>query len=318
MIRITEKNLIWLYFWLLIFEGALRKWIVPQLSAPLLIVRDPVVILIYFVALKKGVFPWNVWTISLMVLGMLMFLASLLNLDSNFFVSVYGLRTNILHFPFCFLMATRLGKEQFESIGEKMMFLLLPMGILMGIQFLSSPDAFINTTAGGEGTQIEGTLGNIRPPGTFSFITGAAEYLSISCGMMLGLFMSKNFKVTEKYFWGLIGLVMALSVSISRLALSYIAIVVAMMAVIVILRPSYLNRIMSAILVGSIAFILMLNFGFIQRGLSSFSERINAAGDAEKDSGGFLGRVMTDYITPFEMIDNVPPLGNGLGLGTSA
>ena len=36
------KKLFWLYFLLLIFEGALRKWIVPQLSAPLLLVRDPV------------------------------------------------------------------------------------------------------------------------------------------------------------------------------------------------------------------------------------------------------------------------------------
>jgi hypothetical protein len=32
--------LIWLYFWLLIWEGSLRKWIFPSLSAPLLVVRD--------------------------------------------------------------------------------------------------------------------------------------------------------------------------------------------------------------------------------------------------------------------------------------
>jgi len=28
--------MIWAYFWLLLVEGALRKWIVPQLSNPLL------------------------------------------------------------------------------------------------------------------------------------------------------------------------------------------------------------------------------------------------------------------------------------------
>ena len=48
--------LIWLYFWLLIFEGALRKWIFPSFSAPLLIVRDPIVILIYLVAIAEGIF----------------------------------------------------------------------------------------------------------------------------------------------------------------------------------------------------------------------------------------------------------------------
>src|SRR5438128_1892579 len=42
----TLKRLIWLYFWLLIFEGVFRKWIVPQLANPLLLVRDPVLLLI--------------------------------------------------------------------------------------------------------------------------------------------------------------------------------------------------------------------------------------------------------------------------------
>src|SRR3984893_17277631 len=44
------RRLIWLYFWVLIFEGALRKWIVPSLSHPLLIIRDPLVLLIYLQA----------------------------------------------------------------------------------------------------------------------------------------------------------------------------------------------------------------------------------------------------------------------------
>src|ERR1700704_2356784 len=55
----TLRRLIWLYFWLLIFEGALRKWLVPSLSAPLLIVRDPVVLLIYLQALRCRRFPMN-------------------------------------------------------------------------------------------------------------------------------------------------------------------------------------------------------------------------------------------------------------------
>jgi hypothetical protein len=318
VIRLTIKDLIWLYFWLLIFEGALRKWVVPQLSAPLLIIRDPVVLLIYIMALKEGKFPWNMWVVSLFLIGFMMFLVSLFNLESNIYVSFYGLRTNILHFPLCFVMASMIHKDQFAMIGQRIVQLLFPMGVLMGIQFLASPDAFINATAGGEGTQIGGTIGNIRPPGTFSFITGAAEYLALSSGVMLGLFMSKNFNISEKYFWGLMGLVIALSVSISRLALSYIAIVMAMMMIIVFLRPHFLNRIVALILVGAVIFLLMLNLDFMQRGLSSFSERINAAGDAEKESGGFMGRVLSDYISPFEMIDDVPALGNGLGLGTSA
>ena len=46
------KNVIWIYFILLLFEGALRKWFLP-LSQGLLIIRDPIVIWIYYLTVKK-------------------------------------------------------------------------------------------------------------------------------------------------------------------------------------------------------------------------------------------------------------------------
>ena len=64
------RRLIWLYFWLLLIEGALRKWVLPQLSNPLLIIRDPVVILIYLLALRARIFPTNVWVWSLGIIGL--------------------------------------------------------------------------------------------------------------------------------------------------------------------------------------------------------------------------------------------------------
>jgi hypothetical protein len=48
---------IWFYFFFLIFEGVFRKWLLPQFSDVLLIVRDPVVIVIYILAIKARVFP---------------------------------------------------------------------------------------------------------------------------------------------------------------------------------------------------------------------------------------------------------------------
>ena len=53
------KKLIWVYFLLLLFEGALRKWFLPGLSQGLLIIRDPIVIWIYYLCYAQGVFPLN-------------------------------------------------------------------------------------------------------------------------------------------------------------------------------------------------------------------------------------------------------------------
>ena len=53
------KAFIWLYLVLLIFEGALRKWVMPSISDPLLVVRDPIVLAIYTMAFFTGRFPLN-------------------------------------------------------------------------------------------------------------------------------------------------------------------------------------------------------------------------------------------------------------------
>src|SRR5205814_1031971 len=59
------RRLIYLYLFLLIIEGALRKWIVPQFSNPLLLVRDPVVLVIYLLAWRAHIFPRNAFISSL-------------------------------------------------------------------------------------------------------------------------------------------------------------------------------------------------------------------------------------------------------------
>src|SRR5260370_23611569 len=99
-------QLIWLYFWLLLVEGALRKWALPRFSNPLLLIRDPVMLGIYYYAIKAHVFPRNVWAVSLWTIGILSIFAIL---DSPLFsylppkamveVTAYGFRTNFLHLP---------------------------------------------------------------------------------------------------------------------------------------------------------------------------------------------------------------------------
>ena len=75
------RFLIWTYFILLIIEGALRKWVFPQLSNPLLVVRDPVALAIYFFSIRAGAFPKNAWFVSLVVIGILCTAFTCISLD---------------------------------------------------------------------------------------------------------------------------------------------------------------------------------------------------------------------------------------------
>src|SRR5437879_3457351 len=105
------RFLIWTYLVLLIFEGSLRKWVVPQLSNPLLIVRDPVVIAIYLLALRARIFPSNAATIFLGIIAVISSLASMIvflpyfSWSLMFQLTMYGFRCNFLHLPLIFVIA---------------------------------------------------------------------------------------------------------------------------------------------------------------------------------------------------------------------
>ena len=106
------RGLIWAYFVLLIFEGSLRKWVLPQFSDILLVVRDPVVLAIYGFAIRGRVFPNNGYVVSLGVLGVLSWLVSLvvlqpyLSLQPLILVTGFGFRSNFLHLPLIFITTT--------------------------------------------------------------------------------------------------------------------------------------------------------------------------------------------------------------------
>ena len=141
--------------------------------------RDPVAIAIYFFALRAKVFPRNLFMTSLGIIALLCWLVSVFVLlpylppKLILFVTLYGVRSNFLHLPLIFVIANVFDADDVKRMGWSILFGLIPMALLMGVQFRASPDSFINRTVGlGEGEQITAGGGKIRPPGTFSFVSG--------------------------------------------------------------------------------------------------------------------------------------------------
>ena len=188
--RPTIRRLIWLYFFLLMFEGALRKWMLPGLSNPLLLVREPVVVIIYLLAVAEGIFVFNVVVTALVCLGGAATFFSLTVGSNDPLVTTYGFCANFLHIPLVFIIPAVMGREHVIKLGRWALVLSVPMAILMVIQFRSPPDAWINCGAGGgTGSQMRAALGKIRPPGFFTFIIGAAQYLAFTVVFLLLGFM---------------------------------------------------------------------------------------------------------------------------------
>src|SRR5258706_9102682 len=180
------KGLIWLYFWLLIFEGVLRKWVLPAYANPLLIVRDPVVITIYCLAILCRVFPWNRFVFVIIILAVVSFTASMVFGHQNLKVALFGIHTNFLHLPLIFLIARVFNFDDVKQIGKWILILSIPMAILMIKQFQAPPHDVLVQGVDGAFVQIGGLIGGkIRPPGTFSFVTGPVSYFALAAAFLI-------------------------------------------------------------------------------------------------------------------------------------
>ena len=320
------RRLIWLYFWLLLIEGALRKWVLPDYSNPLLLVRDPVVIAIYLWAIPARVFPRNGWTIALVVIGFLSLLATFVQLWPYLspkmiaLVGGYGFRSNFFHLPLIFVMASVLRPEDVKRFGWWTLLILVPMSMLMAAQFGAAPDAFLNRTPGGEGETMMAALGKVRTAGTFSFVVGVAAYLSLATGYLVwGLLKPGLYKSWLLTVAG-IALVVGIAVSGSRLTVGACAVVVASLVLVVILSRDAVNRFGHALIV-------ILILGFVVSRLPVFHEGVNvlsarftevAAASEQSVARGLIARVFASFEDAFFVYGKAPFLGYGLGIGTNA
>ena len=90
---------IWVYFFLWIFEGALRKWFLPALSMPLLIVRDPIVLWLIILASRRGLLKFNIYMAGMVFLGFVSLFTAVFLGHGDIAVAIYGARTLLLYFP---------------------------------------------------------------------------------------------------------------------------------------------------------------------------------------------------------------------------
>ena len=327
----TIRGIGWLiitYIFLLMIEGALRKWILPRYSDPLLVVRDPILLVIYWLALRARVFPRNWWVITLFAIGILslvfsvLFLSQFLPWFSIAAVTLYGFRSNFLHLPLIFLMAKIFDEEDVKKIGWWILLGMIPLALLMVVQFKSSPDSFINSTAGAsEGAeQLTAGGGKIRPPGTFSFISGPVYYCAMATAFLIFAILSRAAYKTWLLVSGGVAIIIAVAVSGSRSCVASVILVALMTFVIFVVRPKAINQVGRIILVGIVVTFIISRLPVFGQGLHILSDRFTTAaeeGDTDNIIVGLVSRTFSGFTEGLKNLDQYQAGGWGLGLGTN-
>jgi hypothetical protein len=320
------RILIWVYMVLLVFEGALRKWALPSLSDPLLIIRDPVVLAIYYFAMRARIFPNNIWMLLLGIFGIPSALLTLITLYSYFpfkaivLADLYGFRSNFFHLPLIFVIASALNLEDVKNVGRWTLLLMIPMAVLMALQFQASPDSFINKTVGmGEGQQLATSGGKIRPPGTFSFISGPVFYLSVTMAFLIYGALNKGVYKRWLLLASTAGLLIGVTVSGSRACVLAVVLVVMSIFVIFLVRPTAVNRVGGTLLAVVIVVLIASRLPFLKEGVGVLSDRFVDSAEVAETSvvGGLLERMVREFTEPLTYFSKIPLTGYGLGLGTA-
>jgi len=314
------KFLIWTYVVLLMVEGALRKWVFPGAADAILIIRDPVVILIYLLAIFGRLFPINGFIIAIALMAGASVIASFLAHQSNLIVMLYGLRINYLHLPLIWVMAEALDERDVRRFGVFLLLMAIPTAFIMVEQFRSPMNAPINRGVGGTDVgQIFGAQGKIRPPGLFAFITGPQLYLPLAAA-----FFFYQMSVKRQLPWLVLlgaGLCIAISlpVSISRTVVIATVLVGATFAFTLLFsskRGGAIVRtglLMGALLVG-LSFLPVFREGqevFLSRWQTAAT---SSNGDAVEN---ISSRVYGGFLTPFITMKRSRPFGMGIGVGSN-
>jgi len=313
------RYLIWLYFLLLIFDGALRKWFLPGLSDLLLISRVPVTAAIYLLAIPARCFVINGFVAASVLLAGITFPLALIT-HGHPIVATYGLITNFFSIPLIFIIPKVFDYQETERMGRAILYLVIPMTILIAQQFYSPQSAWVNRSVGGvEGAGFSGALGRYRPPGTFSFITGVAQFYPLAFAFFLAQFVNQR----TLPLWFLIptgaAFVMATYGSISRL-LALTELMVFVMCVVGLAINGRKIHNTFKLGVALIAFFgLASQFTYFSDGLETFMARWEAAKGGEDGTikEAIFMRVINDFTHPFIYADHFDILGTGLGAGTN-
>ncbi len=314
------KKGLWVYILLLIFEGALRKWVFPFLATPLLIVRDPVAVWLIYISWKYHILPSNGYLLAMTFTGLLGICTALLFGHGNLGVAIYGARILLFHFPVMFIMGAVFTRNDVFKIGKVLLYVAIPMVILIGLQFYSPQSAWVNRGIGGdtEGIGFSGAMGYFRPSGTFSFTSGNVTFFSLVACFVLYFWISKEKINRILLIAATLAILASISFSISRTLFFSFGLTTIFTVFASSRKPEYLPKIIGAILMVVILFAALSQTEFFQTSTEAFTARFESASSIEGGvSTSLVDRVFGGMFASLASGQKLPFFGYGIGMGTN-
>lgn len=331
MIRYQEYKrcniAIWLFFFLLIFEGAFRKWFLPSLSDIFLVIRDLLAIYLVWMTCKRGLwknpFVRISWGIAFITL-----ITTLLFGHQNLLVALYGVRIWVYYIPLIFAIPWFMNWDDVMLMCKCTLYITMGMTLLMLLQYFTPQTSIFNLGVGGEGSSgFSGVDGYFRPSGTFSFTNGIALYMVWAGCCFFACFFSnrkwgkRKFRVSPYILWAsFVCWVTAVPVSLSRAVVVEAVIIFLWSMGLAFLTKRYKKSLFHFMTILLVLSPLLLMNQRIQIAVNNMQKRFVIASKSEGSfvTGSIVERNLMSLFSDLLNSNEVPFLyGEGIGMGTN-
>jgi hypothetical protein len=314
------KRAIWGYFLLLIFEGALRKWVLPGLATPLLIIRDPIALWLIIVAWQRGLIAPSIYLTGMVVIAIISIFTAVLLGHGSLPVALFGARILLLHFPLIFIIGRVFTREDVIAVGKVTLWIAIPMVLLVAMQFNSPQSAWVNWGVGGDmlGAGFSGALGYFRPPGTFSFTSGNTSFFSFVAPFVFYFWLDSKAINKPLLIIATGALLLAIPLSISRSLLFQVVLSLVFVVIASTRKPENMWRMLLAVAGGIVVVTALSQTSLFSTATEAFTARFESANETEGGlEGVFLDRFLGGLISAVTGSTGTSLFGYGIGAGTN-
>lgn len=314
----VEKNVrlgLGLFLLLLIYDGALRKWVLPSAEQILFIAKDALLLgLLGYAMLNRPREP----NASMQPAARALFLlyaawvileTGNLNLPSVL-VGIWGLKSHLLYASVILLLPIAFNNlsDLLRWVVKTYPWIVVPVCILAFVQLALPADSFINLQVRGGMEKIAyfGESGLVRVTGTFSYVAGMAVFVQTMAVLGVGLFVSG---VRSKAF--LIGLGFVLAALPATGSRSVIAVVGVSLSIFLFtaLKARLMSTRMAMRIVASIVVLFSISFLTQDAAWVALQQRAESAATSHGDTV----RAFTAFTNAFSFFEISGFFGFGSG-----
>lgn len=333
--RQSAVRIIFVIYWLLILEGALRKWILPQVEEILFFIRVPFVVYLYITVFYSRLWPQTslplFFTYLFAIISIIFLPIQLLQGDYNpryLIIWGYGWHNYFFYIPLAFIIAEQFRQDDFNRIVRHTLWLGILAAPIVLWQFWSPMDSVINM--GGRLDELAkfknlgAALGFVRPTGFFSSTMGQSQFIISLFAILLTLWLlpSEQRNLSRLTLWGAtIAALSMLALSGSRTSFIFVGIVLvgAFYFILITWNKEFFLRgivIPSALL---ITFLIGFPLAF-PMAFEVFTERWTGAALSESSvfEYGTLGRIFYNFYGFAHYLADTPLVGYLLGISGNA